>query len=121
MLRNKPHFARGRPRSIDDQMRLDQSLGFEFGGERTPGIVVADDADEDATRAQRGDIAGYVARATHHQFALRDAENGRRRFGRNAHDLAIDEIIEHQVADADDGLVANKLERPLEVEHDTNG
>ncbi len=41
----------------------------------------------------------------------------RRRLGRNARDFAIDEIVEHDVADAKNGLPGNEPERFFEIEH----
>ena len=86
-------------------------------GQRQAGVVVADEADENAARAERGDIARDVAGAADLTFAVPDREHRRRRLGRNARDLAVDEIVEHEIADAEHGLLGNKLEGFFEIEH----
>src|SRR6266849_3292504 len=117
MLGDEADLARRHPRAIDDQMRFDQRLGAERGGERAAGIVVADHADENAAGAERGDVAGHVAGAADDQLATADRDHRRRRFGRDARHLAVDVVVEHQVSDADHGLLGDELEHVLEVEH----
>ena len=115
MLRDEAHLAGGRARAVDDQNGLDRGIGRQRGVERAPRLVVADHADEDAARAERGDIARHVAGAADHEFAVADGEHLRRRLGRDAGDLAVDEIVEHDVADAEHGLPADKLQRLVEM------
>ena len=63
VLGDEADLARGQARAVDDQMRFDQRLGAQRGGERAAGVVVADHADEDAARAERGDVARHIAGA----------------------------------------------------------
>ncbi len=81
------------------------------------GVVVADHADEDAAGAERDQVARHIAGAADHQFAALDRDHRRRRLRRDARDLAIDELVQHQVADAEHGLTAERGEIFAEVEH----
>ena len=58
-------------------------------------------------RAERSDIAGDIACAPDLNGVVLDLKNRRRRFGRNARNIPIDEIVEHDVADAKNGLIAD--------------
>ena len=60
--------------------------------------------DEDAVRAERGDAARDIAGAADNGLAALDRDDRRRRFRRNPRDVAVDEIVEHQVADAEHRL-----------------
>ncbi len=68
-------------------------------------------------RAERRDIARYIAGAADLEHAMRDGEDRRWRFRRNARDIAIDEVVEHKIADAEDRLLWDNLEGFLEIEH----
>jgi len=72
------------------------------------GLVVTNQADKNALRAKRGDIAGDVAGAPDFNGVVLDLQNRRRRFGRNARDIAIDKIVKHDVADTKNGLLADE-------------
>ncbi len=91
-------------------------LGERVGQHQT-GLIVADQRDKNAARAKRGDIARHVAGAADLDLAVADREHRRRRLGRYARDFAIDEIVEHEIADAENGLPADELEGFLEIEH----
>ena len=83
-----------------------------------PGVIVADNAEENAFCAERCDIARDVAGAADHDFLALHGDDRRRRLGRNARHLAIDEIVKHQVADAEDGELSGFLQLFFEIEHD---
>ena len=68
-------------------------------------------------RAERRDIARHIAGAADLDFAARHREHRRRRLRRDARDLAIDEIVEHEIADAEHGLLGDELEGFFEIEH----
>ena len=68
MLGDEADLARGLARRIDHQMEFDQRMGAERLGQRAAGIVVADDADENAARAERDEIARDIAGAADHQL-----------------------------------------------------
>ena len=118
MLGHETHLARGMPPGIDHQIGNDQIVNLaERIGQRAAGFIVADQADENAARAERCDIARDIAGAADLDLAARDREHRRRRFRRNARDFAIDEIVEHEIADAENGLLRQKLEGFFEIEH----
>jgi len=48
---------------------------------------------------------------------MADLKNGSRRLGGNTGNVAINEIVEHDIADAEDALLGNALERAFKVEH----
>ena len=104
MLGDEPHLAGGRPRRIAHQHRGDARIGVERGIERAPGVVIADQADEDAARAQSCDVARDIAGAADIDLAALRGDHRGRRLRRDARHLAIDEFIEHQIADAQHGL-----------------
>ena len=85
--------------------------------QRAAGIVVADHADEDAARAERDQVARHIAGAADHHFAALDRDHRRRRLRRNARHLAVDEFIEHQIADAEHGLPGEIGKMFVEIEH----
>ena len=65
-------------------------------------------ADENALRPERGDVARDVASAADLDRVVRHLQNRRRRLRRNPRDFAVDEIVEHDVADAKNGLLRNQ-------------
>jgi len=54
--------------------------------------------------------------ADHHLGAL-DRDYRRRRFRRNARHLAVDKLVQHQIADAEHGLLGEIGEMFVEIEH----
>jgi len=100
MLGDEADLARRRACGIDHQMRLDQRLGGECPHYLRARVILADDPDEGAMHAERGEIAGDVAAAADHQLAARHRQDRCRRLGRDARDLAVDEVVKHQIADA---------------------
>ena len=117
MLGDEANLARGRTRRIDDEMGFDQRLGGKRAHERTAGVILSDDAEENAARPERRNVARHVAGPTDGEIVAGDCENRSRRLGRDARDLAVDEVVEHQISNADDGLLGNELERVFEIEH----
>ena len=81
------------------------------------GVVLADQADEDAARAERGDVARDIAGAADIGFAALHGNDRRGRFRRNPRHLAIDEFVEHEVADAEHGLAGNRMRQGVKIEH----
>jgi hypothetical protein len=117
MLRDETDFARGRPGRIDHQRGLDQRIGLQPRDDVARRIIGADETDEDAARAERGDIARDIAGAPDGELVALHRQHRRRRLRRNPSDLAIDEVVEHQVADAEDGLLADVLQARFEIQH----
>ncbi len=120
MLGDEANLARGRTRRIDDKMRLDQRLGGERAHQRAARVILTDDTEENAARAERRNVARHVAGATDGEIVAGHCQNRSWRLGRDARNLAVDEVVEHQISDADDGLFGNELERVFEIEHGTN-
>ena len=118
MLRHEPHLAAGRAARIDDEMRLDRAgeardrPGHELGR-----LVRPDHGDEQAAGAEAGEIARHVAGAADHLFLAPHRDHRHRRLRRHPRHLAIDEVIEHEVADAQHGAMRELLQRGLVVEH----
>ncbi len=117
MLRHEAHLAGGRTRAVDHELRLDARLGRERRFQRAPGIVLADQTDEQAARAEARDIARDIAGAADHHLAALDRDHRRRRLRRDARDLAIDEVVQHQIADAQHGDAGKLRQAMVEIEH----
>src|SRR6204780_4868313 len=118
MLGDEAPLARGLPRLVDHQIGHDQAVELaERIGQRRARLIVADQADQNTFRTERRDVARHVAGAADLDRAVPDREHRRRRLGRYARDLAIDEIVEHEIADAEHGLLRNKPEGFFEIKH----
>ena len=70
-------------RGIGNQHASMPAFPRQRGLQRSAGVVLADQPDEDAARAERGDIARDIAGATDVGLAALDRDHGRRRFRRN--------------------------------------
>ena len=118
MLGHEPHLAAGRAGRIDHEMRLDRpaEAGDRFC-DQFRRFVRPDHADEQAARAEAGEIARDVAGAADHLLLAPHSEDRHRRLRRHPRHLAIDEVVEHEVADAQDGAVREVFQRGLVVEH----
>src|SRR5262245_49934237 len=100
MLRDESHLARRRTRSIDDQRGFYERLRLQSRDDVASRLVIADHADEDAARSKRSDVARNVAGAADRDFAALDRQHRRGRLRRDAPNLAVDELVEHEIADA---------------------
>ncbi len=92
-------------------------LRFQLLAEDRARNIVADDADEQAFRAEACDVPRNVSGAADDDILAAHPDDRRRRLRRNSRDVAIDKVIEHQVADAEDCLLADLREPFLEIEH----
>ena len=110
-------LARRRPRAVDHQAGLDVGLGGERRAHGARAVVVADHADEQTTRAERGDVARDVAGAADHRLLARHRNHRRWRLGRDARDVAVDELVEHEVADAKHRPARNRMRQSVKIEH----
>ncbi|CEG07356.1 hypothetical protein BN961_00745 [Afipia felis] len=119
MLGDEAHLARGRPRRINDEMRLNGGILRQFAFQGRARGILADQADENAATAERCDVARDVTRATDIEFAALGRDHRRRRFGRHARDFAIDELVQHQIADAQNGLARHPLRQRIEINHES--
>src|SRR5271157_2660766 len=116
-LRHEADLARGGPARFNDQMRLYALFASEHVRKVTTSIISTDYAYNDATSAKAGNIAGHITGASDHQLPSRYRQDRRGRLGRDAGHFAIDEIVEHQIPDAEHGLLGNELKRLFEIEH----
>src|SRR5580765_131169 len=117
MLGYEPNLTGGRPIRIHKQRRLDQFLACKVCPEFLAGGVAADETHENASRPERSDVARNVSCTANVRFTSLDREHRCRRFRRDARDLAIDEFIEHQVADAQYGLADHDLRQRVKIKH----
>jgi hypothetical protein len=67
--------------------------------------------------AERDEVARDVAGAADHHFAALAGDHRRRRLRRDARHLAVDELVEHQVAHHEHRLAGEVREMPVEIEH----
>lgn len=89
----------GDPAGNGAQPRIDTGMLREGPDKRRTRLVVAGHREENHIGTERGQIARHIARpARHGAFGL-DAENRNRCLGRNALDPAIDEAVEHRIAE----------------------
>ena len=117
VLRNEPHLAAGRTGRIDDEIRLDQVETGERIDQKVRRLVGPDHADEQAAGAEAGEIARHVAGAADHLLLAPHRDHRHRRFRRHPRHLAIDEIIEHEVADAQHGAMGELFQCGFVIEH----
>src|SRR5215211_2151563 len=117
MLGNETDLSRRGPQGVADQHALDPALLRKLSLQLAARVVLADQADEDAASAERGDVARDIAGAADIGLAALDRDHGRRRFRGNPRHLAIDEFVEHEVADAKYGLAGNRVREGFEIEH----
>ena len=117
MLGDEAHLARRRAGGIGDQHGLDQLLPRQLGLQLRARLVLADEACKDAVCAESGDVARDIAGAADIGLAALDRDDGCGCFRRNARHLAIDELVEHEVADAEYGLAADRLAEGFKIKH----
>ena len=118
VLRHEAQLAHGRAARIDDEIRFDQTgVAGKGCAQRLTRLVLSNHPEKETARAEACDITGDIARAADQLFLPLDREHRHRRFRRDARDLAIDEVVEHPVADAEHGLLGNAGEKISEIEH----
>src|SRR5712672_2456533 len=117
MLGDEADLSRRRPRGIANQHAFDPALLRKLSLQLVTGRVLADQANEDAASAERGDVARDVASAADTGLAALDRDDGCRCFRGNPRHLAIDEFVQHEVADAERGLAGNRVAEGFEIEH----
>src|SRR5215813_9779082 len=115
MFRDKANLTCSLARSIDDEMKLDEWVACQGLRQGIAGVVVANRPDKDAARTEPYKVARDVARAANHDFRSLDRDHRRRRLRRNAGNLAVNELVQHQVADAENGLLGQGGEVFVEI------
>ena len=103
--------------AVGHQHAFDPAFPRQRGFQRRAGVVLADQPDEDAARAERGDVARDVAGAADIGLAALDRDHRRGRFRRNPRHLAIDEFVEHEIADAEHRLAGHRMRQGFKIEH----
>ena len=98
-------------------MRLYPPFVPEHARKAAASIIGTDHAYKDATSAKTGNVASDIAGASDHQLASRYRQDRGRRLRRDAGDVAIDELVEHQVPDAKHRLIRGELQTFFEIEH----
>ncbi len=110
VLRDKPDLAGRRPPAVEHDLAFNARLLGEFTHQHTPGLILADHADEHAASPERNDVARNVAGATDHGLVPLHRDHRRRRLRRDARDAAIVELIKHEIADAEHRLIGEFCE-----------
>src|SRR5438034_9942343 len=117
MLGDEAHLPRGRPLGITTRPAFDESFlrkrRFQFRAR----LILADQPDENTARAERGDVARYIAGAADIGLGALDRDDRRGRFRRNPGYLAVDEFVEHEVANAEHRLADNRTRKGIKIEH----
>jgi hypothetical protein len=90
----------GRARGVGDQEALDAPLLADQAQRLVPLGVAADDPDQGHLAPQGRHVAGDVAGRAQHDQLAGAGQHRDRRLGRDAADVAVDEAVDHQVADA---------------------
>ena len=118
MLGDEAHFSRRRAAAIGRPARPRSGSSFASSAFS---FAPASSSPTRPAKMQRapsdGDVARDVAGAADIGLAALDRDHRRRRFRRNARHLAIDEFVEHEVADAEHGLPDDRLAQGFKIEH----
>src|SRR5690348_11747663 len=108
MLRNKPNFTGCLARSVNDQIEFNERMIAERLGQGAASLVVTDGPHENATHAKRYKITRDVTGAADHQLGAFDGDDRRRRLRRYARNLAVNKLVQHQIANAEHGLLGQR-------------
>jgi hypothetical protein len=98
-------------------VRGDACFVAQLGGERMSCLVIANDSHKNAACAKTRNITRHITCTPDHELALRYRQHRRRRFRRNSRNIAVDEIVEHQVSDAEHSLLREPFDGVFKVEH----
>lgn len=89
-----------RPAALGDQMPFHAGFGADQSERLVGGRVVADHAGQRRQTAEGCNVTRHIAGAAEHGGLAAARQHRHGRLGRGAVDLAIDEAIDHHVADA---------------------
>ena len=117
MLGDEAQLSRRRAAGIGNQHGLDPAFLGQLATKFRARLVFADQAHKNAARAERGDVARDIAGAADIGLAALDGDDRRGRFRRNPRDLAVDEFIQHEVADAQHRLSGDGMREGVKIEH----
>ncbi len=79
--------------------------------------IFADDANDMDVAAERHDVAGHVRGPAKPELLAVELHDWDRRFGRNPRDASVHEVVQHQVADNEDGPAGHPVEQRVERGH----
>src|SRR6185503_2458675 len=117
VLGDETDFSGCLPFTVDHQMKFDQWMVAQSLGQSAAGLIVAYRSDEYAARAKSHEIARDIAGAADHQLGALYRNDRRRRFRRDPRHVAIDEFVQHQVADAENRLLGERRKMFVEIVH----
>ncbi len=100
---DEARLADRRPAGAHHQSGFDAGALLQDAAQPGARLVLADQADQDRARAERGDVARHVAGAARHFACFAQPDHRDRRFGRDTLDLAVQEAVQHDVAQAQNG------------------
>ena len=121
MLRYEADFTRRLAGTVDNQMKFNEWMRGERFGQNAACVVIADGTDKDAARTKGYEVSRDVARPADHHFRPFDRNHGGGRFRRNPRDLAIDKLIQHEIADAEHGLFGERNKMFVKIVHGAIG
>ena len=106
---HEPRLQRRRAVAHRDQIGIDPVNIAQQGSQFPALAIITDDPDQRNRQAQRGEVARHIACAARHGCLAGPPHDRHRRFRRNARHAAIDEPVEHDVADTDDALAGSGM------------
>src|SRR3954452_19408686 len=109
MLGDETHFSRRRPFAIREEDSFDSAFLRKLLSQLCAGFIFTDQSHEDAGGAERGDVAGNVAGAADIALAALDGNDRCGRLWRDTRHLAINELVEHDIPDAEYDLPGHLL------------
>src|SRR5882724_2102644 len=112
---DEAHLARRWTQRIDHKKHLDIWIAGKSLHQHAACLVVATDTDQGTTGAKARNVARDVSGPAHHGLAAFDGNHRRRRLRRNSLDRPIVELVEHEIADAQNRLPLELKE--VVVEH----
>ena len=110
-----PFLDGGDPARLDQQARAVAALGLDQADDLGTGWVVTDQAEEATAGTECPQVAQDVAGAAEHGGLALDLQHGNRRLRRDPIDTAVDEAVEHDVADHQDPDLADCGEQAGEL------
>ena len=102
-------------------MKFNEWMRGERFGQNASCVVIADGTDKYAACSKGYEVSCDVARPADHHFRPFDRNHGGGRFRRNPRDLAINKLIQHEIADAEHGLFGERYEVFVKIVHGAIG
>ena len=112
-----PQLSRGSTTGIVDEPGRPDTNPLEAGSQARRGFVRSRQADHENASAQCGNVVRDVGGAAEAPGLLFEANDGHGRFRRNPVNATDDEMIEHQIADDDDGAAGEAGKEVGRIRH----